>query len=250
MFNSIHILYMVISTVITVLILVALRLLKHDGLNRLLIWFFALSTVVIHFSGAWHELFTTGQLVGYKEYLLPIFPCHICMWLLVISATTLNNQSLPARLVRDFTFLGGTVCGSIGILFNFNFDASPTLADFYVLKGLLSHSTMVAGCLLLFVAGYAKIGVGRSVAATLAGIGLFTVDGMIINALFEKYGFEPVNAMFLQTAPFEEYPFININLIYACAILLTLVIAGLHWAVTHKKATSESEENVCCQVQL
>ena len=224
MFNQTHIIYMIISTVATLAVVIPLFFIKNKTLNKVAIWFFAISTVVIHFSGLWHEYLTQGTAQAGLEYIFPIHPCHICMWLLVISATVMDKDTVIARLVKDFTFLGGTVCGSVGILFNINFDKNPTLTDYHVLKGLVSHSTMVAGCLLLFVAGYASARLWRSITSTLFGLGLFVCDGMLVNHVFEVFGVKACNAMYLQEAPFEQFPFVNIYSITVLAILVSAII--------------------------
>ena len=112
MFNTTHILYMIVSALISGGVVTALCLLKNKTLNKISIWILAIGTVVIHFSGLWYEYFTTGSALVSMEYLLPAFPCHICMWLLVIAATLLEKDGVIARLVKDFAFWGGTVCGS------------------------------------------------------------------------------------------------------------------------------------------
>ena len=111
MFNTTHILYMIISAIISAGIVTVISFFKNNTLNKMSIWFFAISTVFIHFSGLWYEFFTTGSALVSMEYLMPAFPCHICMWLLVIAATLLEKDGVIARLVKDFAFWGGTVCG-------------------------------------------------------------------------------------------------------------------------------------------
>ena len=224
MFNQTHIIYMIISAIVTIGIALALFFIKSKKLNKIAIWFFAISTVVIHFSGLWYQYLTEGSAKAGLEYIFPIHPCHICMWLLVISATVMDKDTVIARLVKDFTFLGGTVCGGIGILLNINYGNNPTLADYYVLKGLLSHSTMVIGCILLFVAGYASMRLWRSITSTLFGRALFVGDGLLVNYTFEVFGVKACNAMYLQKAPFEQFPFVNIYSITVLAILTAATI--------------------------
>ena len=228
MFNQTHIIYIVISAIATLAIVIPLFFIKNKTLNKVAIWFFAISTLVIHFSGLWYTYLTQGYTEANLEYIFPVFPCHICMWLLVISATVLDKDNALARILKDFTFLGGTVGGIIGIVFNFNFANNPTLTDYYVLKGLLSHSTMVAGCILLFVAGGAAIRLKRSLTAVACGFSLFIADGLLINYVFARFGFEECNAMYLLHAPFEQFPFINIYTIVISGFAVTAVIAILY----------------------
>ena len=58
MFNQTHIIYMIISAIVTIGIALALFFIKSKKLNKIAIWFFAISTVVIHFSGLWYQYLT------------------------------------------------------------------------------------------------------------------------------------------------------------------------------------------------
>ena len=228
MFNTTHILYMVISAVISAGTIIALRLFKNKRANKAAIWFLAIITVIIHFSGLWYEFFTVGEAQASTEYILPVYPCHICMWLLVISATVLEREDPVSKTVKGFSFWGGLVCGSVGLIFNENFGSNPTLADYHVLKGLLSHSTMILGCILLFSAGFVKIRVKRSVFDVAAGLTLFILDGWLVNSLFKKYGLGECNAMYMQKAPFEALPFINVYTIGVAALLVTFIASAIY----------------------
>lgn len=237
MFNTTHIVYMIVATLISAAVIFALCFFKNKRLNEIAIWVLAISTIIIHFSGLWYGYFFEGDNTISVEYMIPVFPCHICMWLLVISATLLNHDGPIARVIKDFTFWGGTVCGSIGIILNENFAATPTLTDFYVLKGLLSHSTMILGCVLLLALGYVKIGVWRSLLSVLAGLVLFFIDGTIANAAFLKYGYGEFNAMFLQFPPYENLPFVNFYLIVILSLSVTFITSAIYEQITlpHEK---------------
>ena len=201
MFNSTHILYMVISAIISAATVGALCFFKNKVLNKVAIWFLAIGTVVIHFSGLWYEYFTEGSALVSMEYLMPAFPCHICMWLLVIAATLLEKDGIVPRLIKDFAFWGGTVCGSIGLILNENFANNPTLTDYHVLKGMLSHSTMILGCILLLSSGYVRISVKRATVSVFCGLMLFAAQGALVNGLFTAYELGQFNAMYMQYPP-------------------------------------------------
>ena len=228
MFNQTHIIYMIISAVATLAVVIPLFFIKNKTLNKVAIWFFAISTLVIHFSGIWHAYLTQGYADANLEYIFPVFPCHICMWLLVISATVFDKDNFLARLVKDFTFLGGTVCGTVGIVFNLNYAGNPTLTNYHVFKGLLSHSTMVVGCILLFVAGGTVIRLKRNLMAVAFGFSLFILDGLLVNYAYAHFGFEECNAMYLLYPPFEQFPFINIYTIVISAFIVAAVIGILY----------------------
>ena len=227
MFGTTHVLYMLISGVCGAALLIALHFLQRERLNIIALRVLAILTVILHYSPLWVDFFTLGSAEVAPEMLLPIHPCNVCMWLLLIAVFVLDKQGPVARLLKDFTFWGGTVCGAIGTVFNFNFADNPTLTDFGVLKGLLSHSTMVIGCILLFTAGYVQIRVWRGAAAVLSGLLLFGVDGFLINGLYAAFDLEPCNAMYLVSRPFENAPWLTTPVIGLMAMAAVFLLAAL-----------------------
>ena len=228
MLDTTHILYMLISGGIGAAIVVALRLLNRETYYRIAITACAAVTIALHYSPLWVEYLTEGTATLSAEMLFLVFPCHICMWLLVLSTVFIKKEGVLVRLLRDFTFLGGTICGAIGTILNENYDRTPDLTEYSVLKGLLSHSTMVLGCILLFVAGYAKIRMDRTIPSTLAGLALFSANGLFVNWLFARCGLPSENAMFLEGSPYPDVPWLNAYAIFGAALLTGFLIALLY----------------------
>ena len=209
MFGTTHILYMLISAIISVGILVFLYVkVKDDDNKTLALKLMAVITVIIHYSSLWVSFFATGDKTIEESQLLPIHPCNVCMWFLMACAFIKNKESRIYKLLSEFTFWGGTVCGSIGIIINTNFGNNPTLADYDVLKGMLSHSTMLLGCIYLLVSGIVKIRV-TNVISVMAGLSFFVIDGTIINTLYTVFGRGVCNSMYLQELPFPDMPWLN-----------------------------------------
>ena len=147
MFDLGHILYMVVSGIITAALLwLMARYFKTDDKKIRALKFFAIITVIIHYSSLWVDFFKDGSAEVASVMLLPIHPCNVCMWLLVASAFVKKRDNAVYRILTEYTFWAGCVCGFIGILLNENYDSTPNLLDYDVLKGMLSHSTMVIGC--------------------------------------------------------------------------------------------------------
>ena len=94
--------------------------------------------------------------------------------MLLIASLLNNKKCLLFQLLSEFCFYGGFICGVLGIVMNTNFDNNPTLADYDVLKGLLSHSTMLFGCLYMFVGKFMRIRVFNAVSVT-AGLAVFNL---------------------------------------------------------------------------
>ncbi len=235
MLGTTHIIYMLISLALSAAVLTLLYFrAKEERQRTIALRFFAIITVVIHFSSLWVDYFSDGTATVESSMLLPIHPCNVCMWLLLICSFIKKRESIIYKLISEFTFLGGTVCGTIGILLNENFANNPTLLDYGVLKGLLSHSTMVLGCIYLLVGGFVKIRVS-AVISTAAGLTLFIVDGAIINALYEIFGLAPCNSMYLLEAPFPALPWLGTVTIGVMALAVAFIITAAYEQLALKK---------------
>ena len=256
MFSIIHILYMVISAILSVALLVILGIkVKDISKKSLILKIFAVSTVVIHFSSLWVDFFKNGEAVVESNMLLPIHPCNVCMWLLLIVAFSRKREGVVYKTMSEFAFWGGTVCGSIGILLNENLAANPTLADYDVLKGLLSHSTMILGCVYLLVGGFVKIRVKNTV-SVIFGLCTLVIDGAIINTLYSIFDLPPCNSMYLLDAPFPDIPWFNTLVIGIIAVLVTFLTTVVHeminlpreqrwyYLITHKGHTTSEKEKL------
>lgn len=224
MFNSQHILYMIISGILTAALLTLAGMHIHDekSKNRILL-FSAVLTVVLHYSNLWVDYFTSGGTATVENnHLLPVYPCNVVMWLLLVSALIRNKNCLVFRMLSEFCFYVGTVCGILGIVLNFNFDNTPTLADYDVLKGMLSHSTMLFGCLYMLVGRYVKFRVFNVVSIS-AGLFFFIVCGQVVNALYEHFGMVAPDGMWL-----KDNPYIGVSPMILGFIVPVLLFLPLH----------------------
>ena len=198
MFNTQHLLYMIISGALTVCLLMLCRHhVRGEKHKNFILKLSAVLTVVIHYSNIWVNYFSSGGNATFENnHILPVYPCNVVMWLLLIAACMHNKKSLPFQMLSEFCFYAGTICGIIGIVFNTNFGNTPTLANYDVLKGLLSHSTMLFGCLYMFTGGYVRIRAFNAVSIT-AGLLCFILCGVGVNALYISFGMEPPDGMWL-----------------------------------------------------
>ena len=165
---------------------------------------------------------------------LPIYPCNVAMWLLVISAFCKNKKSKIFAYLGEFTFYLGVVGGIVGILFNEIYSSNPNLLDYGVLKGLLSHSTMLFGCIYLLVGGYIKIRV-KNVVSVFLGLLLLLVDGGIIIGIHRLANLEPPNSMYLLNSPFAGLPWINTATIGIASLMLVFTITTIVEQLTLKR---------------
>lgn len=229
MFDLGHILYMVISAVISGLLLWLMhRYLKTEEKKYGALKFFAVITVIIHYSSLWVDFFTGGGNATVPSVmLLPIHPCNVCMWLLVASAFIKKRNGEVYRILTEFTALAGCVCGFIGILLNENYAANPSFLNYDVLKGLLSHSTMIVGAAYLFVSGIVKFRV-KNVISVVCGLLLFLADGALINTLYSVFDLDPCNSMYLVSAPFAHLPWLITPVMGLMAVLAVFIVTAIY----------------------
>ena len=79
---------MVISGLITAALLVLARLfIREDQTKNKILKFFAIITVVIHYSNLWVDYFASGGSATIENnQILPVYPCNVVMWMLLIAA--------------------------------------------------------------------------------------------------------------------------------------------------------------------
>lgn len=261
LFDLPHILYMVISAIITGAIMVAAAfLLKSQRSKDSFLKFWAVITVVIHFSSIYTDYYidkVTNPELSLSMF-IPAFACNVCMWLLVIVAFA-NKENKFIKLLCQFVALGGIVCGIVGILINENYGAfgaanpgvSP-MTDYEIVKGLLSHSTMLAGSIYLLVGKYVKPRALDSTIGVAIGLSILLVDGILVNTLNRIFDMPDVNSMYLHGAPFENMPWVNTLTIGIVGVLVAFLIGVIvefitlpkeeRWYSRLKKKSTEFEE--------
>lgn len=205
MFNTQHIMYMVISGILTVMLLfLAARYAKDQKTKNFILKLSAIITVMIHYSNLWVDYFVSGGNATIENnQILPVYPCNVVMWMLLVASLLQNKKRLLFQVLSEFCFFVGSICGIVGIVLNVNFGNTPTLADYDILKGMLSHSTMLFGCLYMMVGKYVRIRVFNAVSVTI-GLGTFVICGVGVNMLYEHFGMTPPDGMFLKSNPYTS----------------------------------------------
>ena len=223
LFDMGHVLYMVISTLVIVGLLVLSKVfVKEQERKNKILKIAAIVTVILHYSNLYVEYFSSGSALVENSELLPIYPCHIAMWLLVAIAFWKKREGILYKIVTEFTFYLGVAGGILGILLNIAYESNPNLADWYVLKGLLSHSTMLFGCIYLFIGDYVKIRV-NNIKSMGVGLVCMLIHAVLVIGLFEAFHLDPPNAMYLLGVPFEAPKWFNTWTI-GCLIFVALFI--------------------------
>ena len=227
LFDTTHILYMAISALSTAgLLVLAIFFVKKEEHKNLILKVTATITIILHYSSIWVEYFSNGGSTSGVEgsHLLPMYPCHIMMWLFFVSSFIKNKSSTVFTVLAEFCFWGGIICASIGIIANENYANTPSLLEWNILKGLLSHSTLLFGCIYMLAGKFIKIRMFNVVSVAL-GLTLFIVDGLFVNWLYDVCNLEEVNAMYLLHSPFESMPWLNPMLMGLVG--LSVLAAGL-----------------------
>lgn len=220
LFDLNHTLYIVISLILTVGLLFLFSRFRTSWAKDRILKAVGILTVVIHVSSIWVEFLITGSAQAYPNILFPIFFCNFTMYCLLLCGLIRKKESVAYNWLATFTAYGGTIGALISLFYPDYYIAQPDFWDWGIFKSFLSHSTMMLGCLYLFVGGYVKIRVFNLVPYA-AGLLCAGLDGVIINGLFAACGLEPPNAMFLQGTALEGVPFFNG---YGIALLMVLLI--------------------------
>lgn len=235
LFDLQHNLFMICSAMAICLLLIFSKLfVKKQKYKDLILKIAAVLTVVIHYSMLYVDYFSTGKAEVASPMLLPIYPCNIAMWLLLIVSFIRNKESKMFKVLAEITFYLGIIGGVFGIVFNEIYASTPNLAVYDTLNGLLSHDTMLFGCIYLLVGKYIKIRVSNLISIAI-GLVLLFVDGWFIIGLYTLFKLDPPNSMFLLEAPLPALPWFNTYVIGLLAIVLFFAITALYEQFALKK---------------
>lgn len=227
MFNLEHIIYIIASTILTVIgLILAKKFAKTNKQKSRVLKIAGWLSVAVHFSSLYVEFFTRGTATADSSILLLMYPCNIMMWLVVICGY-LPKDNKFAQKIFEFVFFVGTICGIIGMVFNQNYDANPTLLNWFSFKGLLSHSCFIFGTIYLLVGGFVKIRVSNCLSVLVGLLGMIGI-GALNNWLYQIFNLGQPNSMYLQFPPFESMPWINVWTIGLMAMVLMFAITEIY----------------------
>ena len=244
-----HSLYILISGIITIVLLgLCNKFIKDQKYKDKVLKLSAILTVVIHYSILYVDYFSTGTAEVESTMLLPIYPCNVAMWLLLIVAFMKNRRSKVYTVLSEFTFYLGITGGIIGIVFNEIYIGNPNLADYDVLNGLLSHSTLLFGAIYLLVGGYINIRVSN-VKSVFYGLMLLLVDGVAIISLYRLFGMDAPNCMYLLENPFPQIKWFDTFVLGVIGLIVVFIITSIYeqialpesnrWYIKEKEESKE-----------
>lgn len=221
---------------ITALLMLCKKVIRKDSTKDNVLKITSIAVVVIHYSSLYVDYFSNqGDAMVEGNMILPIYPCNIIMWLLLIVSLMKNKESKIYKTLSEFTFIGGTLCGVIGVLFNINFLNNPDLGNYDIFKGLISHSVMIFGTIFLFVFNYVKLEVVRTTKSIFWGLVIFVICGFTINVLFAIFDIPSVNAMFMLEPPLPQLPFFNFFTIGLLGLILSFIGLNIYESFTLPK---------------
>lgn len=226
LYDTYHILYIVISLAVTAAALILLARISSAKIKTIVLKGIGTATYLLHISILWVDFLTNGSASAADNILFPIYFCNFTMLLLMVVGFIRNKEGVPFRILATLTAYGGVVGGLVTLFYPEFYMWTPDFTSWYILKSFLSHSLMLLGCIYLFVGGFVKIRVDNTL--YLAGGLLLTLAvGLIVNALFAACGLPDPNAMYLQKSPIAEVPFLNGYVIGLLMLALTFIFTAV-----------------------
>ncbi|NLD25793.1 MAG: YwaF family protein [Acholeplasmataceae bacterium] len=237
LFDTTHILYVIISLLLTVgLMIVAKKYIKSPKNKLRFLRLFSIGTFCLHISIMWTTYLTGEVNYGYAfdNILFPIYFCNLAMYCLMI-CSFMNPNKKYYRPFATFTAWAGIFGSLISLFYPEYYLNTPTLKDWSVLKSMLSHSTMLVGCLYLFVGNYVKLDIKNIIYYCYGLVGCLLV-GLFNNFFLGLFG-KNKNSMYLKEPPLSEVPFLNFITIPLLMLLVIFITTQIKKLITlrHKK---------------
>lgn len=118
------------------------RYIKKKKTRDLMILISAIVTIIIHYSIILYDYFMGNPIQIDNTMYLPVYPCNVMMWVALVIGV-INKEGKVFSYLSEFMAFAGTICGVIGLGFNTNFLNNSDFSDYSILKGLLSHVTLL-----------------------------------------------------------------------------------------------------------
>lgn len=225
-----------LALAITAAILVSKKITKPEH-KRIILLVAALLTVLCHYSSlAYHAIGHAvnpdkiGTVMSFlssnPNLVLPIYPCNIVMWGLLILALIKNENSKSFRIAVDFLFFFGIVSGFFGLVANGDYFNPNVVKNYDIYKSAVAHGFMIFNILLLPLFGYIKLNAFENTLRTLIGTVIMGLVGLYCSAIeLVLRGKDLVvswNAMFLFRSPFDGIPFLKFYIVMPIFIVVLL----------------------------
>lgn len=208
MFDGFHLLYIVISLLLTVVILFyATKYIKKQSSKDRFLVSMGLLCFFFHISSLWVEYLTNDGVAQVNDYILfPIYFCNLLMITLLVLSLLPNKQSKFYQILSIFTFYGGLFGPTISLIYPTYYLSSGGNLDYYVMKSLISHSFLLIGTMWLYLGGYFKPRLSNVIWYFL-GLVVTGILGFITNVIYEVFLNRQINAMWMQAPAIDGTPF-------------------------------------------
>jgi hypothetical protein len=224
-FDGFHVVYIVLSLAITAMALI----LPHKYIKTqkgkdtyLKVW--GVVTPFLHISMLWTEFLKNGAATVSDNMLFPIYFCNLTMYLLIVVSFMSNKESKWFNYLAVVTSYGGILGALISLFYPDYYVNEATALTWPIWKSLLSHSTMLIGCLYLITGKYIEI---KRRNIWVFGLGLLGsgVVGALLILTYKLAGLTLPNAMYLLKPALETDNKLEAVLLsgYAIAIYMVLV---------------------------
>ena len=211
-------------TMMILLLILCKKVIRKESTKDIVLKSVSIAVIAIHYSSLYVDFFSNkGSALIEDNMILLVYPCNIIMWLLFAVSFIKNKESKIYKYLSEFTFIGGTLCGVVGVLFNINFLNNPNIFDYDIFKGLISHTVMIFGTIYLYSMNYVKIEVKRTMISIFIGLLIFAFFGVTTNLLYAAFDIPSVNAMFMLEPPIKELPFFNFFTIGILGVLISFI---------------------------
>lgn len=201
------------------------RYIKKKKTRDLMILISAIVTIIIHYSIILFDYFMGNPIQIDNTMYLPVYPCNVMMWVALVIGV-INKDGKVFSYLSEFMAFAGTICGVIGLGFNTNFLNNPDFSDYSILKGLLSHVTLLYSSLYLFVMGYIKVDTIHNLISVSIGGLIYVICGVYSRIMLKALNQEMVNTMFLDFNP--ENPIENFFVIALLGFIILVVIGSIY----------------------
>lgn len=226
LFDSYHVGYIAISLIITIALIISFFFVKKQSHKEIILKTFALATFLLHISVMWVNYLKNGSASAPDSVLFPIYFCNLSMYMLIIVAFMRNKQGNAFKYLATFTAYAGFFGAMISLFYPDYYLTSNDMFAWGTFKSLLSHSTMLVGCIYLFTGGFIKVRVSNLIAF---GAGLIASGfvGIFMNWLFVICGLHNPNSMYLVAPAIDGVPLFMGWLIAFMLLALTFAFTAI-----------------------
>lgn len=212
-------------------ILIVKRYVHKEKTRNSIFIIMAVLTVLLHYSSMFVH-FYNGDFFIEDNMFLPVYPCNVMMWNNFILIFLIGKKKKAFVVLSEFSFWCGSICGFIGLAFNKNFLNNPVFTDWDILKGLLSHITMLYCSIYLGALGYIKIKTINNLKSLGLGALILLVCSVVSDYILGLIGREPVNGMLVK--PLESAPIVNFFTISILGAIIFLIITTIYETYVYK----------------